>query len=70
MEHDEQYWKLKKFIKDPEDYKGVVAYYKKNFPIFAGTYKFLSARGRYPFINLNDFIWFSRTANIPDKNLS
>ena len=69
LEHDEQYWKLHKLIKDKEDYNGVVDYYKKNFPIFAGTYKFLSARGRYPFINLNDFVWFSRKSNMPDKRV-
>ena len=49
---------------------GVVAYYKKHFAIFAGTYKYLCAKGRYPFINMNDFVLFSRKANMPDKKIS
>jgi hypothetical protein len=69
LEHDVRYWKLGKVVRDKTDLEDLQAYYKKNFHIISGQYTYLSGKGAYPWVNLNDFTTFVRVANFMDKDV-
>ena len=69
LDHDFQYWKCTRFIKEKDDLGELQAVIKRYFTLLRNTYINLICLSQYPSIDRNDFTIFSRKCNFLDPNV-
>lgn len=67
LEHDFKFWKVPKFLKDPDELEEVKKVIQSNFPILKDYYQYLIAVSNFPGIANFDFMQWTTDIKIPDE---
>ena len=70
VDFDEFWWKVNRFVKDPEDYANIKNLLVKHMKILKLIYTTLIACSDFPNISWLDFAQFIKECDILDKNLN
>ena len=70
LKHDVKYWKVPRFIKDPEEVENLQLVVEKYYDLLKAEHIWLASSSNFPCVTLNAFTSYSKRAKFQDKNVN